>query len=111
MASTRVVLPWSTWATMATFLKLGRESTLVIVAVRVPDHENDENSEMRECEAQQVRRPQTEEEVLPQQAPLQTLPAGAAQGAQGRDDGHPRQGIGQGVQACAQGLISAMTLR
>ena len=40
---------------------------------------------MRECEAQQVRRPQTEEKVLPQQAPLQTLPAGAAQGAQGRD--------------------------
>ena len=36
---------------MATLRKFGRESTLVIVAVRVPDHENDENSEMRECEA------------------------------------------------------------
>ena len=57
MASTRVVLPWSTWATMATLRKLGRESTLVIVAVRVPNHENEEKlSRCGECEGQQVRR-------------------------------------------------------
>ena len=49
----------------------------------VLDREN-ERHPGRSLEGQQARRPQTEEEVLPQQAALQELPGGAAQGAQGR---------------------------
>ncbi len=40
-----------------------------------------------DCEVQQVRRNQTEEEVLPQQAPVQTLSRGPSQGTQGRATG------------------------
>ena len=61
-----------------------RKSTSVIVAVWVPDHENERAERSREV--QQARRRQAEEEVLPQQAAVQALPAGAAQGAQGRAD-------------------------
>src|ERR1700712_2062894 len=71
-----------------------RKSTSLIVAVRVPDHENDG----RVREVLQAGRRQAEEEMLSQQAALQALPPGAQQGAQGRAAGHPRQGPGEGVQ-------------
>ena len=48
-----------------------RKSTPGIVAVGVPNRENERD---RSREVQQVPRHQAEEEVLPQQAALQTLP-------------------------------------
>ncbi len=80
IASTRVVLPWSTWATMATL----RKSTSASLAVWLPDHENERYPSL---ETAQARRPQAEEEVLPQQAPLQALPGGDPQGAKAELNG------------------------
>jgi hypothetical protein len=60
---------------MATLRKFGRESTTVIVAVRVPDHENDGRAR------EEAGIGEAEEEVLPEQTALQAVSAGAAQGA------------------------------
>ena len=54
---------------MATLRKAGREFTPVIVAVHSADRENERDSSR---EAEQARRPETEEEMLPEQAALQT---------------------------------------
>ncbi len=81
IASTRVVLPWSTWATMATLRKLGRESTPTFSQAR---RSITKTREPRHVEVRKDRRPQAQEEVLQEQAALQTLPVGAAQGPQGR---------------------------
>jgi hypothetical protein len=66
---------------MATFLKLGLELTLQILAVRPVDHENERAPSL---EARFARPPEAEEKVLPQQATMQALPGGTAQGSQGR---------------------------
>jgi hypothetical protein len=66
---------------MATF----RKSTLVIVAVRSANHENERCPSL---ETQQAPRPQTQEEMLPQQAALQTLSRRCARPAQGRTQWH-----------------------
>ena len=73
-----------------------------IVAVKCTDRENER---LPSLEVEQVRRPQTQEEVLLQQATLQTLPGGAAPGPQGRAQRAARQGADQRVQARPKVLI------
>jgi hypothetical protein len=59
----------------------------MIVSVRAPDHENEKAPRGHH----QARPSQTEKEMQSVQGPLQALPAGVEQGAQGRVDGHCRQ--------------------
>ena len=73
-----------------------------IVAVKCTDRENER---LPSLEVEQVRRPQTQEEVLLQQATLQALPGGAAPGPQGRAQRAARQGADEGVQARPKVLI------
>ena len=96
IASTRVVLPWSTCATMATL----RKSTLVIVAVRSAEHENERCPSL---EAKQARRSQAQEEVLSQPAALQTVSGGRSRCQQGRTQRVAGQGADKSVQARSTG--------
>jgi hypothetical protein len=58
-------------------------------------------------EVQQIRRGQTQEEVLPVQAAMQALPGGAAQGPDGRTVGVARQGPAEGLRTCAKVLTTS----
>src|SRR6476660_4873099 len=102
IASTRVVLPWSTWATMATLRKSGRESTSVILPVRSANHENERCPSL---EAQRAVGPQTQEEVLPQQAALQAVSSRRAPNPQGGTQRHAGQETDEGVQARSKPVI------
>ena len=74
-----------------------------IVAVQCTDRENERHPSL---EVQQVRRPQTQEEVLPQQAALQALPACVLhQVRKAERNGSARQGADEGVQT-AQKVLS-----
>jgi hypothetical protein len=80
---------------MATFLKLGRELTLPILAVLPVDHENERAGSR---EARCVGPPEAQEKVLSQQAEVQTLPGGTAQGSQGRTQRYPGSRARKGLQ-------------
>jgi hypothetical protein len=64
----------------------------------------------RLSEVQQVRGAQAEEEVLPQQAAVQTLPSGAAQGPQGGAGGGAWQGSREGVQTHEKVLTTSQNI-
>jgi hypothetical protein len=65
---------------MATLRKLGRESTPTFSQA---GRSITKTREPRHVEARKDRRPEAQEKVLQEQAPLQTLSAGSTQGAQG----------------------------
>src|SRR5947209_7589768 len=79
---------------MATF----RKSTARIVAAEVTNRENETQRDIHGDDA--------EEEVLPLQATVQALPAGAGQGPEGRVARRAGQGAAEGVQESPKGMTT-----
>src|SRR5882757_8980849 len=94
---------------MATLRKSGRESTPRLSQRRYPFAKTTEGG-TKPSEVQQVRRVQAEEEVLPQQAAVQTLPGGPARGAQSGAGRGARQGAREGVQAHTKVLTTSANI-